>query len=121
MFTGKKQNKGSKNSKATTSPDSPPKRIITAAAVTPRVPRKTLANTPNAAAAVAALRAVALSPYNGSVTDSVNSITSSIMSDTTVEPSISAKWLETVRSGFLNQDIESPENVSLAELDILFA
>lgn len=96
------------------------RRTITAAALTPRVPRKSFANTPNAAAAVAALRAVALGSYTGSISDSVNSITSSIMTDTSIEPSISAKWLETVRSGFLNQDIESPENVSLAELDILF-
>lgn len=101
-------------------PDNQSKRIVTAAALTPRVPRKSFANTPSAAAAVAALRAVALGSYAGSANDSVSSITSSIMTDTSVEPSISAKWLETVRSGFLNQDIESPENVSLAELDILF-
>jgi hypothetical protein len=105
---------------SSTDSDVKSKRIITAAALTPRVPRKSFANTPNAAAAVAALRAVALGSYNGSMSESVNSITSSIMTDTSVEPSISAKWLETVRSGFLNQDIESPENVSLAELDILF-
>lgn len=98
-----------------------PKRIVTAAALTPRVPRKqSFANTPNAAAAVAALRVVALGSYSGVQSDAVHSITSSIMTDTSIEPSISAKWLETVRSGFLNQDIESPENVSLAELDTLF-
>ncbi|TID28053.1 hypothetical protein CANINC_002734 [Pichia inconspicua] len=123
-----------KRSKSTTSPsslnsdtqrsssmsDSRQKRVLTAAALTPRVPRKSFANTPHAAAAVAALRAVALGPYNGTINDSFNSITTSIMSDTSIEPSISAKWLETVRSGFLNQEIESPENVSLAELDTLF-
>lgn len=99
----------------------PAKRIITAAALTPRVPRKlSISNTPNAAAAVAALRIVALGNFSATSNESVNTITSTIMSDTSVEPSISAKWLETVRSGFLNQDIESPENVTLAELDTLF-
>lgn len=97
-----------------------PRQLVTAAALTPRVPRKSMVNTPNAAAAVAALRAVALGTFGGSVNDSVNSITNSIMSDTSIEPSISVKWLETVRSGFLNQDIESPEDVSLAELETLF-
>ncbi|GMM28977.1 Gds1 protein [Martiniozyma asiatica (nom. inval.)] len=95
-----------------------PKAHLTAAAATPRIPRKK--STPNAAAAVAALRAAALNTFNISMNDSVNSITTSIMSDASVEPSISVRWLETVRSGFFNQEMESPEDVSLAELDTLF-
>lgn len=95
---------------------------LTAAAATPRLPRKqTIADSPTAAAAVAALRASALNMFTSAVSESVSSITGSIMNDTSVEPSISLKWLETVRSGFLNQDIESPEEVSLAELDVMFA
>ncbi|VEU22420.1 DEKNAAC103483 [Brettanomyces naardenensis] len=95
---------------------------VTAAAATPRIPRKqSIAGSPSAAAAVAALRASALNNSTSPLSESVSSITSSIMSDTSVEPSISMKWLETVRSGFLNQDIESPEDVSLAELDGMFA
>ncbi|KAH3660120.1 hypothetical protein OGAPHI_007325 [Ogataea philodendri] len=92
---------------------------LTAAAATPRIPKNaSIANNPSAAAAVAALRAAALS-FN-TQTEAVNTITSSILSDTTVEPSISMKWLETVRSGFLAQEIGAPEDVSLAELDMLF-
>ncbi|GMG19263.1 unnamed protein product [Ambrosiozyma monospora] len=98
--------------------------IVTAAAATPRLPRKhTIANSSSAAAAVAALRAAALNHFNSPVTDScdsVNSITKTIMTDTSVEPSISMKWLETVRSGFLTQEIGNPEDISLAELDNLF-
>lgn len=94
---------------------------LTTASMTPRIPRKkSIANSANAASAVAALRVAALNTFNISMTESVNSITTSIMSDTSVEPSISVKWLETVRSGFFNQDIESPENVSLAELETMF-
>lgn len=113
-----RSNSNSDNVRQMTNPE--PRKIVTAAALTPRVPRKQSINNPNAAAAIAALRAVTLSTFSGSTSESVNSITNSIMTDTSVEPSISIKWLETVRSGFLNQDIESPENVSLAELDTLF-
>ncbi|ODV83004.1 hypothetical protein CANARDRAFT_187780, partial [[Candida] arabinofermentans NRRL YB-2248] len=94
--------------------------LLTAAAATPRIPKNTsIANSPTAAAAVAALRAAALNSFN-SPAERVNSITRSIMSDTSVEPSISMKWLETVRSGFLAEEVGTPEDISLAELDTLF-
>ncbi|KAG7700095.1 hypothetical protein KL930_000782 [Ogataea haglerorum] len=92
---------------------------LTAAAATPRIPKNaSLVNSPTAAAAVAALRAAVMS--FSPQTESVNTITSSILADTSVEPSISMKWLETVRSGFLTQEIGAPEDISLAELDTLF-
>lgn len=96
-------------------------KTLTTASMTPRISRKkSIANSPTAASAVAALRVAALNNFNISMAESVNSITTSIMQDTTVEPSISVKWLETVRSGFFNQDMESPENVTLAELETMF-
>ncbi|KAG7929812.1 hypothetical protein KL925_000554 [Ogataea polymorpha] len=92
---------------------------LTAAAATPRIPKNaSLVNSPTAAAAVAALRAAAMS--FSPQTESVNNLTNTILADTTVEPSISMKWLETVRSGFLTQEIGAPEDISLAELDTLF-
>ncbi|KAG7884024.1 hypothetical protein KL938_002609 [Ogataea parapolymorpha] len=92
---------------------------LTAAAATPRIPKNaSIVNSPTAAAAVAALRAAAMS--FSPQTESVNTLTNSILADTTVEPSISMKWLETVRSGFLTQEIGAPEDISLAELDTLF-
>ncbi|KAG7862894.1 hypothetical protein KL939_000213 [Ogataea angusta] len=92
---------------------------LTAAAATPRIPKNaSIVNSPTAAAAVAALRAAAMS--FSPQCESVNTITNSILADTTVEPSISMKWLETVRSGFLTQEIGAPEDISLAELDTLF-
>lgn len=90
---------------------------LTAASVTPRVPRKqSIADSPSASAAVSALRVSALSNFYSAVGSSVRSKV-----EESRAPHISSKWLETVRSGFLNQDIKSPENVSLAELDGMFA
>ncbi|KAH3685298.1 hypothetical protein WICPIJ_003726 [Wickerhamomyces pijperi] len=37
------------------------------------------------------------------------------------EPPIAPKWVKAVRDGFLTQDIGSPEDVSLAELDSMFS
>ena len=90
---------------------------LTAASMTPRIPRKqSIADSPSASAAVAALRVSALSNFYSAVGSSARS-----KAEESQAPRISNKWLETVRSGFLNQDIESPENVSLAELDGMFA
>ncbi|KAF6015661.1 hypothetical protein HII12_000823 [Brettanomyces bruxellensis] len=90
---------------------------LTAASMTPRIPKKqSIADSPSASAAVAALRVSALSNFYSAVGSSARS-----KAEESQAPRISNKWLETVRSGFLNQDIESPENVSLAELDGMFA
>ncbi|OUM53587.1 hypothetical protein BVG19_g2886 [[Candida] boidinii] len=97
-----------------------PKRVkhVTAAGAAPRIPKHSISNSPTAAAAVAALRAATLNSF--AAAESVSSITNTIMTDITVEPSISVKWLEAVRSGFLTQDIGAPEDISLSELDTLF-
>ncbi|CDK26856.1 unnamed protein product [Kuraishia capsulata CBS 1993] len=91
-------------------------RHITAAAAAPRIPRVSV-STPGAAAAVAALRAATLQAMSPS--ESFGE--STFLTDPSVEPSASVKWLETLRSGFLTQEFTAPEDLSLAELDALFA
>lgn len=83
-------------------------KTITAAAAAPRVPKMT-SNSPLPSivmAAAASLRAAAL-----------HALTPPEKQDLLVS---STRWLQTVREGFLTQDIGTPEDISLAELDSLF-
>ncbi|GMM35241.1 Gds1 protein [Saccharomycopsis crataegensis] len=84
---------------------------ITAAAAAPRVP-KNIANSPSPSivlAAAASLRAAALHALSPSESNPSN-----LADDKTT------RWIQTVREGFLTQDIGTPEDISLAELDMLF-
>lgn len=97
-------------------------RPLTIAAAAPRF-QKTLSNpSPSQQAAAAALHAATLleglSPA-GSVGSGLEMDSS--RSRNCSEGHIAPKWLEAVKSGFLTQDIGTPEDLSLAELDSLFA
>lgn len=95
-------------------------RTLTVAAAAPRFSKVAVSPSPSAAAAAAALHAAALEGLSpaGSVASGIDSSKRESMSS---EPPIAAKWLKAVRDGFLTQDIETPEDISLAELDSLFA
>lgn len=92
-------------------------KILTAAAAAPRAPRAPSSHSPNAAAAAAALHAAALKAIaNSSVqssSDGSNPSNTGYLEN--------KKWLNVVRSGFLTQDIGTPEDTSLADLDKFFA
>lgn len=94
-------------------------RTLTAAAAAPRFSKVAVSPSPSAAAAAAALHAAALEGLSpaGSVASGIDGSKRESMSS---EPPIAAKWLKAVRDGFLTQDIETPEDISLAELDSLF-
>lgn len=83
-------------------------KLITAAAAAPRAPKTPCSHSPNAAAAAAALHAAALK---------------AILAGSTYTTSLDKKhnWEHAVRSGFLNQDIGAPEDLSLLDLDKLFS
>lgn len=83
-------------------------KILTAAAAAPRAPKTPCSHSPNAAAAAAALHAAALKAINGDITKS-DLIKANNM-----------KWLNVIRSGFLSQDIGTPEDISLSDLDKYF-
>ncbi|ODV95176.1 hypothetical protein PACTADRAFT_33752 [Pachysolen tannophilus NRRL Y-2460] len=98
-------------------------RYITAAAAAPRIERRISATSPKMAAAAAALREAAikaLSPAESGVSSHGRSLSIFSVSSVDSEPAVSAKWLKTIRSGFLTQDISMPEEVTLDELDSLF-
>jgi hypothetical protein len=111
--------KHTKRSKSMSYLQSKKARTLTAAAAAPRLSKAKSTSSPSAAAAAAALHAAAmegLSPAGSSASlgdGSRNSFGS--------EPPVAAKWLQAVRDGFLTQDIETPEKISLAELDSMFA
>lgn len=94
-------------------------RTLTIAAAAPRLAKAKCTPSATAAAAAAALHAAALeglSPTGSHVSSLDDSSRVSFS-----EPPVAAKWLQAVRGGFLTQDIEAPESVSLAELDSMFA
>jgi len=94
-------------------------RTLTVAGAAPRFSKIAVSPSPSAAAAAAALHAAALEGLSpaGSVASGMDNSKRESMSS---EPPIAAKWLKAVRDGFLTQDIETPEDISLAELDSLF-
>ncbi|CAK7898945.1 protein Gds1p [[Candida] anglica] len=111
-------------------------RILTAAAAAPRASRAPSSHSPNAAAAAAALHAAAIKAMlqNHSTSATTSSTTSASTgsspatsdvssSETTIKTASSLenkKWLNVVRSGFLTQDIGTPEDISLSDLDKFF-
>lgn len=93
-------------------------RTLTVAAAAPRLSKAKSTPSPSAAAAAAALHAAAL--------EGLSPAGSSVSLDKASRPSFSeepvaAKWLQAIRNGFLTQEIETPENISLAEIDSMFA
>lgn len=91
-------------------------KILTAAAAAPRAPRTPCAHSPNAAAAAAALHEAALKAIsNPSQSIKPNNENASS------ERFENKKWLSVVRSGFLTQEIGTPEDISLSDLDKFFA
>jgi len=75
----------------------------------------------NVRASVAAVPSPPLSATSSfsSSTSENSSLTPAVSKSSTPEP-VCAQWLETVRAGFLSEEIVKPENVSLDELDGLF-
>ncbi|KAI5964197.1 GDS1 [Candida pseudojiufengensis] len=83
-------------------------KVLTAAAAAPRASRAPSSHSPNAAAAAAALHAAALRAISRSTPTSKDTDTNK-------------KWLNVIRSGFLSQDIGTPEDTKLSDLDKFFA
>ncbi|CAH2351165.1 protein Gds1p [[Candida] railenensis] len=89
-------------------------KILTAAAAAPRASRSPSSHSPNAAAAAAALHAAAIKamlPLSFSQSTDLGMKSGSIHNK---------KWLNVVRSGFMTQDIGTPEDISLSDLDKFF-
>lgn len=108
METLKKNGKRSKSMSYLTSKKH---KILTAAAAAPRAPRAPCNNpSPNAVAAAAALHAAAIKAINCDLSNSSEMIKSQC----------NGKWLNVIRSGFLSQDIGTPEDISLSDLDKYF-
>ena len=99
-------------------------KILTAAAAAPRAPRTLVrVNNANAAAAAAALHAAAFKAISAPSSQSSESLLKSNASssvNTNVGCPSNKKWLNVVRSGFLTQDIGTPEEISLSDLDKFF-
>ncbi|KAK6458784.1 uncharacterized protein RJT20DRAFT_131940 [Scheffersomyces xylosifermentans] len=93
-------------------------KILTAAAAAPRAPRTPSSHSPNAAAAAAALHAAALKAISDS-TDNGSSVKSGSEGSAGSVHS-NKKWLNVIRSGFLTMDIDTPEDLSLSDLDKFF-
>lgn len=104
-------------------------KILTAAAAAPRALKSPCSHSPNAAAAAAALHAAAIKamlPFSATsnpLNSNNNSSTDlqSMRSSHNVSNLQNKKWLNVVRSGFLTQDIGTPEDISLSDLDKFFA
>lgn len=79
-------------------------KILTAAAAAPRASRAPSSHSPNAAAAAAALHAAALKANGSGLGSRINK-----------------KWLQVIRSGFLTENIGTPEDTSLSDIDKFFA
>lgn len=126
--------KGIKRSKSTTAlnPNNKKMKIqpnptyITAAAAAPRLSKLTVrngaTNSPRAAAAVAAIhKAVAAQTPIEAVVATSNYLTAGSSSKNFFSPELICKtWLKTVRNGFLAEDIDSPETLSVDDLDNMF-
>lgn len=98
-------------------------KILTAAAAAPRAPRTPSSHNANAAAAAAALHAAAFKAISAPSSQSSESLLKSNASssvNTNVGCPSNKKWLNVVRSGFLTQDIGTPEEISLSDLDKFF-
>lgn len=114
-------------------------KYITALALAPRVPRQPQPMSPSQQAQLAALHAAVIKDFNAtqmeidnSSDDEAESVSGDFkqlsmdgqrkkrVSSFVADVSVSAKWLETVRAGFLTQEIGIPEEVSLSELDSMF-
>ena len=96
---------------------------MTAAAAAPRAPRTPSSHNANAAAAAAALHAAAFKAISAPSSQSSESLLKSNASssvNTNVGCPSNKKWLNVVRSGFLTQDIGTPEEISLSDLDKFF-
>ena len=99
---------------------------ITAAAAAPRLSKLTVrngaTNSPRAAAAVAAIhKAVAAQTPIEAVVATSNYLTAGSSSKNFFSPELICKtWLKTVRNGFLAEDIDSPETLSVDDLDNMF-
>ncbi|OBA23996.1 hypothetical protein METBIDRAFT_36951 [Metschnikowia bicuspidata var. bicuspidata NRRL YB-4993] len=106
-------------------------KFVTAAAAAPRVPRTPCSHNPHAAAAAAALHAAALKAIAAATSGSLGhgstqkagsvGARSDSASSANCSPKSKSNWAHVVRSGFLTQDIGAPEDVSLSDLDKLFA
>ncbi|PVH14399.1 uncharacterized protein CXQ87_002533 [Candidozyma duobushaemuli] len=106
-------------------------KFLTAAAAAPRASKAPCSPSPNAAAAAAALHAAALKAIaaaNSTSSSSASSLASSSGTSpaSSVAPEATASpktkdWQHAVRSGFLNQEIGAPEDISLSDLDKLFS
>lgn len=109
-------------------------KILTAAAAAPRAPRTPCSHSPNAAAAAAALHAAAIKAISASSSSSSSSMSvsggfkserslSSDSADVSLKSAADCcnkKWVNVIRSGFLSQDIGTPEDISLSDLDKFF-
>lgn len=115
MWDLRKNNKRSKSMSYLTNNKKP--KILTAAAAAPRAPRTLSAHNPNAVAAAAALHAAALKAISAPSSQDADSD----RTQTNSNPCLGNKnWLDVVRSGFLTQDIGTPEDISLSDLDKFF-
>ncbi|CDR42852.1 CYFA0S10e03048g1_1 [Cyberlindnera fabianii] len=106
--------RNNKRSKSMSYLQSKKMRTLTVAAAAPRL-SKIMNNSPNAAAATAALHAAAFEGISRSGSFSLrrDSVSS--------EAPVAAKWLKAVKEGFLTQDIGTPESVNWEEIDSIFA
>ncbi|EGV64138.1 NuA4 histone acetyltransferase complex modulator [Yamadazyma tenuis] len=103
--------KNGKRSKSMSYLNNKKHKILTAAAAAPRAPKTPCSHSPNAAAAAAALHAAAIKAINHD---------SSLNSSDFIKSHCNKKWLDVIRSGFLSQDIGTPEDISLSDLDKYF-
>lgn len=88
-------------------------KILTAAAAAPRAPKTPCSHSPTAAAAAAALHAAAIKAINYE-TGNLSS------SHDLIKCHHNKKWVNVIRSGFFAQDIGTPEDISLSDLDKFF-
>ncbi|EGW31966.1 uncharacterized protein SPAPADRAFT_138350 [Spathaspora passalidarum NRRL Y-27907] len=105
-FTHKANNNSNANKKT---------KILTAAAAAPRASRAPSSHSANAAAAAAALHAAALQAISNP------SSTAGSLDKGSEGYSANKKWLNVIRSGFMTQDIATPEDISLSDLDKFFS
>ncbi|RLV95121.1 Protein GDS1 [Spathaspora sp. JA1] len=107
-FTHKNNHNNSSNANKKT-------KILTAAAAAPRASRAPSSHSVNAAAAAAALHAAALQAISNPPS------TAGSLDKGSEGYSANRKWLNVIRSGFMTQDIATPEDVSLSDLDKFFS
>lgn len=88
-------------------------KILTAAAAAPRAPKTPCSHSPTAAAAAAALHAAAIKAINYETGNVSNN-------HEFVDCHHNKKWVNVIRSGFFSQDIGTPEDISLSDLDKFF-